>query len=215
MPGAIRGHRTTPLNAMGGLFVDPWQSARRTVAVIGFGWAGAAGTTLVAYLALGLEAVPISVGVVVCLAFALALILLHRAWWLGVLSAVPSLFILVGAVQYAPEAALERRGVRESVVVVADTATGFTLERLDGTELKEKYDYNGDLGAPEVGDRFDIIRDPEGEVPLAEADDVDSSGRMGGLITGVVAWTLMAALAGRRGHLRRRRGLDSTENVPL
>ncbi|MFM9499943.1 AAA family ATPase [Streptomyces galilaeus] len=49
-----------------------------------------------------------------CLVFVIVLRLLHRAWWLAVLSVVPALFILVGSVQYAPEAALDRRGVRET-----------------------------------------------------------------------------------------------------
>ncbi|MEZ3179845.1 hypothetical protein KYY02_14475 [Streptomyces pimonensis] len=33
-----------------------------------------------------------------------------------------------------------------------------------------------------------------------------SGGRLGGLIGGLVAWTLMAALAGGHGHARRRWG---------
>ncbi|MDG9709309.1 hypothetical protein [Streptomyces sp. DH10] len=214
MPGI--GSRITPLSRMGGLAVDPWKSARRTAGVAAFGWASAAAITGLAYLTLGSKAVPIMVGVALCITFALFLLLLHRAVWLTALSAAPALFVLVGAVQYAPEAALEQRGVRESVVIVADSAAGtssenhrFTLRGTDGKELEEKLGFDGDAWAPEVGDRLDVIRDPEGAVPMEQADDVDAAGRLGGLIGGTVTWTLMAVLAGWRGHVRRRRGRDS------
>ncbi|GGV57907.1 hypothetical protein GCM10010294_05010 [Streptomyces griseoloalbus] len=204
---------------MGGHAVDPWRSFRRTVGVVLFGWAAAAVTAGASYLALRWVWVPIAVGVVLCLAFVVLLALLHRAGWIALLSLVPALFILVGAVQYAPEAALEVRGVRESVVIVADSATGkdgknhrLTLRTADGGELEERLTHNGS-GAPGVGDRFDVIRDPEGVVPMEQADDVDAAGRLGGLIAGLVAWTLMAVLAGRRGHVRRRQG--KTESLLL
>ncbi|MER7112551.1 hypothetical protein [Streptomyces sp. NPDC000229] len=208
--------RTTPLRRMGGYAVDPWKSARRTAALVLFGWAAAAATTWIAHLALGWEAVPIMVGTALCVAFAVTLALLHRAFWLAVLSAVPALFILIGAVDYAPEAVLERRGVRERVEIVADSATGtasdnhrFTLRATDGSLLEEKLEYNGDVWAPEVGDRLDVVRDPEGVVPMEQADHVDASGRLSGLVGGAVTWTLMAVLAGRRGHVRRRLGRES------
>lgn len=204
---------------MGGYAVDPWQSVRRTVAVVVYGWVAAAATAGASYLALRWVWVPIAVGVVLCLAFVVLLMLLHRAGWIALLSLVPALFILVGAVQYAPEAALEVRGVRESVVIVADSAAGtggknhrFTLRTEDGEELEERLTYNGS-GGPRVGDRFDVIRDPEGVVPMEQADEVDAAGRLGGLISGLVAWTLMAVLAGRRGHVRRRQG--KTESLLL
>jgi hypothetical protein len=44
---------------------------------------------------------------------------------------------------------------------------------------------------------------------MEQADDVDAAGRLGGLVGGTVTWTLMAVLAGWRGHVRRRRGRDS------
>ncbi|MFD5341475.1 hypothetical protein [Streptomyces hawaiiensis] len=197
--------------------VAPWKSVRRTVAVVILGWATAVGTTGVAYLTLGSQWIPITVGVVLCLAFAVALLLLHQALWLTVLSSVPALFVLVGAVQYAPEAALELRGVRENVVIVADSAAGtssnnhrFTLRATNGNELEEKLGHDGDMWAPKVGDRLDVIHDPKGEVPMEQADDVDAAGRMGGLIAGTVGWTLIAVLAGWRGHVRRRRGLGES-----
>ncbi|WP_435284849.1 hypothetical protein [Streptomyces koelreuteriae] len=186
---------------------------RRTVAVVFIGWAAAAGTAGLAYLTLGSEWIPITVGVALCLAFAVALLVLHQALWLTVLSSVPTLFVLVGAVQYAPEAALELRGVRERVVIVADSATGpasdnhrFTLRAADGEELEEKLVFDGAVWAPEVGDQLDVVRDPEGVVPMEQADDVDAAGRLEGLISGTVGWTLIAVLAGWRGHVRRRRG---------
>ncbi|KOT35832.1 hypothetical protein ADK41_24285 [Streptomyces caelestis] len=197
---------------MGGYAVDPWRSFRRTVGVVLFGWAAAAVTAGASYLALRWVWVPIAVGVPLCLAFAVFLMLLHRAGWIALLSFVPGLFILVGAVQYAPEAALEVRGVRESVAIVADSVdeTGgdnhrFTLRTADGEELAERFTYNGS-GAPRAGDRFDVLRDPEGVAPMERADEVDAAGRLNGLIGGLVAWTLMAVLAGRRGHVRRRCG---------
>ncbi|MDQ1015298.1 hypothetical protein [Streptomyces afghaniensis] len=212
----IRGSGTTPPSGTDGSAVAPWKSARRTAGLAVFGWASAAATTGVAYLTLGSEVVPIVVGFLLCFVFAVLLLLLHRAVWLAVLSAVPSLFVLVGSVQYAPEAALEQRGVREHVVLVADTAAGtsnnnhrFTLRGSDGKELEEKLEFNGDAWAPKVGDRLDVMRDPEGAVPMEQADEVDATGRLGGLVGGTVTWTLMAVLAGWRGHVRRRRGRDS------
>ncbi|WP_309061874.1 hypothetical protein [Streptomyces sp.] len=213
----MRRSTIRPLSSMGGYAVDPWRSVRRTVGVALFGWAAAAVTAGVSYLTLRWVAVPIMVGTALCVAFAVLLAVLHRAAWIALVSLAPALFILVGAVQYAPEAALEVRGVRESVVIVADSTdeTGgdnhrFTLRTADGEELGERLTHNGDVGAPEVGDRLDVIRDPEGVVPMEPADDVDPAGRLGGLIAGLVAWTLMAVLAGRRGHVRRRRGKEDS-----
>ncbi|GAA2640800.1 hypothetical protein [Streptomyces vastus] len=56
----------------------------------------------------------------------------------------------------------------------------------------------------ESRDRIDVVRDPQGEVPMEGAEDVDASGRLDGLIGGTATWTLMAVLAGWRGHVRRR-----------
>jgi hypothetical protein len=207
---------------MGGYAVDPWQSVRRTLAVLAFGWFAAAGTAGVSYLALRWVAVPIGVGILLCLTFAVLLALLHRAAWIALLSLVPAVFVLVGAVQYAPEAALQARGVRERVVIVADSAEGtggknhrYTLRTSDGEELDERLTYNGDAWAPEVGDRLDVVLDPEGVVPMEKADEVDPAGRLNGLIAGVVAWTLLTLLAGRRGHVRRRKGKDESPLLSL
>ncbi|MDT9690568.1 hypothetical protein Q5762_19915 [Streptomyces sp. P9(2023)] len=185
-----------------------------------FAWAIAAANTCIAYVTFGSNWIPIMIGVLLCFAFTVLLILLHRAWWLALLSTMPSLFVLVGSVQYAPEGALDRLGVRESVVVAADSAAGtssknhrLTLRGMDGNELEEKLTYRGRSGAPEVGDRLDIVRDPDGKVPMAQADTVDASGEFGTLVGGTVMWTLMAILAGRRGHVLRRRGHELGEPI--
>ncbi|MBT3151233.1 hypothetical protein HTV45_10100 [Streptomyces sp. CHD11] len=210
-----------PSSATGGYAVDPWRSLRRTVGVVLFGWAAAAVTAGVSYLALRWVWVPIAVGVLLCLGFVVLLGLLHRAAWIALLSVLPGILILVGAVQYAPEAALEVRGVRESVVVVADSATGkgnknhrLTLRTADGEELAERFTYNGS-GAPRVGERFDVIRDPDGVVPMERADQVDAAGRLGSLIAGLGAWTLLAVPAGWRGHVRRRQGRTDSPLMSL
>lgn len=141
-----------------------------------FGWAAAAVTAGASYLALRWAWVPIAVGVPLFLAFAFLLMLLRRAGWIALLSFVPGLFVLVGAVRYAPEAAWEVRGVRESVVVVADSADGtggdnhrFTLRTADGEEPEERLTCNGDGSGPEAGDRLDVLCDPEGVAPMGQA----------------------------------------------
>ncbi|MDN3267945.1 hypothetical protein [Streptomyces sp. MA15] len=201
----------------GGEGVSPWRSVRRTVWVTLCGWAAALVTAGVSYLALRWVAVPIVVGVLLCLTFAWLLMWLHRAGWIALLSLAPGLFVLVGAVQYAPELALEVRGVRESVVIVADSAAGtggknhrYTLRGEDGRELDERLTYNGDAWSPQVGERLDVVRDPEGVVPMERADEVDPSGRLGGAVAGLAAWTLMTPVAGWRGHVRRRQGKEGS-----
>ncbi|WP_433543713.1 hypothetical protein ACQPZG_00365 (plasmid) [Streptomyces sp. CA-294286] len=185
-------------------------SVRATLWVLLVAWGIAAANTGLAYVTLGMDFVPIAAGVLGCLVFVIVLRLLHRAWWLAVLSVVPALFILVGSVQYAPEAALDRRGVRETVTITADSAAGtasknhrFTLVGTGG-ELDETLEYRGSNPGYRVGDRIEILRDPQGAVPLEDAADVDPEGRLGGLVTGVAAWTGMTLLAGWRGHVRRR-----------
>jgi hypothetical protein len=181
-----------------------------TLGVLLLAWAIAAGNTGIAYVTLGNDVVPIVTGCLAVLVFVVVLRVLHHAWWLALLSLVPGVFLLVGTVQYAPEAALERRGVRESVVVTADSAEGtsskdhrFTLVGPDG-ELEETLRYRGSNPGIRVGDRLEVIRDPEGVVPPAEADEVDPEGRLSGLITGVTGWTVITLAAGWRGHYLRR-----------
>ncbi|MEU4880949.1 hypothetical protein AB0G19_10870 [Streptomyces althioticus] len=200
----------------GGDGVSPWRSLRRAAWVALCGWAAALVTACVSYLALRWVAVPIVVGLALCLAFGGLLVWLHRAGWIALLSLAPGLMVLVGAVQYAPELALEVRGVRESVVIVADSADGaggknhrLTLRTGDGRELAERMTYKGD-GAPRPGQRLDVIRDPDGVVPMERADQVDAAGRLHGAFAGLVTWTLMAALAGWRGHVRRRQGKEGS-----
>ncbi|NYI08196.1 hypothetical protein [Allostreptomyces psammosilenae] len=164
----------------------------------------------VSYLALSTVGVPIVLGVVLCFAFGAAVVALHRAWWLGFLSLLPSVMVLVGAVQYAPEAALEQRGVREQVTIVGADVTGnrhrFELQKADGTVLDESLDYQGSSPPYSPGDNITVIRDPEGVVPLEEATRVDSAGRLGTLLAGISGWTLIAPLAVGRGHIRRIHG---------
>lgn len=183
-----------------------------TLVVAGLGWAIAAANTGISYLAVGTDWIPISTGLIGCLAFALLLCLLHHAWWLALVSFLPAVFVLVGSVQYAPEAALDVRGVRESVRITADSAADsgsnnhrFTLVGPKG-KLGEPLTYSGSDPEWEVGDRLDVISDPEGVVPLEAASDVDSDGRLGTLGMGVAGWTAITLLAGRRGFVRRRAG---------
>ncbi|MFF7725481.1 hypothetical protein [Streptomyces sp. NPDC008001] len=182
-----------------------------TFAVVGLGWAIAAVNTGISYLALGTGLVPIITGLVGCFAFVVALRVLHCAWWLAFLSFLPALFVLVGSVQYAPEAALDDRGIRETVRVAGDSAadggTGhhFTLIGPAG-KLKETLDHDGDHPKWKVGDRIEVVHDPQGVVPLEAASDVDPDTQLGCLAMGVTGWTGITLLAGRRGFVRRRAG---------
>ncbi|MGC4945895.1 hypothetical protein ACLQ2N_06715 [Streptomyces sp. DT224] len=183
-----------------------------TLAVVVLGWVIAAVNTGISYLALGLVAVPISTGLIGCFGFLAVLRVLHCAWWLAVLSALPALVVLVGSVQYAPEAVLDGRGVRETVRITADSATlsggshhRFTLEGPLG-ELKETLNYDGDDPDWAVGDRIEVISDPKGVVPMAAASDVHSDATLGLLVMGAVGWTCITLLAGLRGFVRRREG---------
>jgi hypothetical protein len=94
-----------------------------TLIVMGFGWIIAAANTGISYLALGMDVIPIITGFIGCCVFVIVLRFLHHAWWLAFLSLLPAVFVLVGSVQYAPEAALDSRGVRETVRIAADSAT--------------------------------------------------------------------------------------------
>ncbi|MEU9508271.1 hypothetical protein AB0D32_18575 [Micromonospora sp. NPDC048170] len=165
--------------------------------------------TGVAYVAVSTKAVPISTGVILCLVFVIAVRLLHRAVWLAFLAVVPALLVLVGSVQFAPEAVLEGRGVRQEVTIVAVEVTGkrhaFTLQGADG-RLDEPLIYQGSNPNHRVGDRLAVLTDPEGKVELEVADRVDSGGMLGMLLLGGAGWTCIALLAGWRGHVRRRKG---------
>ncbi|MEI5102511.1 hypothetical protein RB200_33425 [Streptomyces sp. PmtG] len=178
-----------------------------TLGLVVIGWIIAAANTGISYLAVGTVAVPISTGVVACLVHVLLVCFLHRAWWLGVLSVLPAVFVLVGSVQYAPEAALDRRGERHSVRVVADSAADggnnhrFTVVGRSG-ELDETLNYDGSDPDWKIGDRLDVITDPEGVVPMEAAADVDPGGQLGTLAMGAAGWTALTLLAGRRGYVR-------------
>ncbi|MFD9410121.1 hypothetical protein ACFWBN_24345 [Streptomyces sp. NPDC059989] len=183
-----------------------------TLVVVGLGWIIAAANTGISYLALGMDVIPTITGFIGCLAFVIFLRFLHHAWWLAFFSCLPAVFVLVGSVQYAPEATLDSRGVRETVRIAADSAADdggsnhrFTLIGRSG-ELKETLDYDGSDPEWKVGDRIEVISDPEGVVPLEAASDVDPGSQLGTLVIGVVGWTGVTLLAGRRGFVRRRAG---------
>ncbi|SEB71363.1 hypothetical protein [Streptomyces sp. TLI_105] len=132
----------------------------RTAALTLCLWASAGAVTAVSYLLPSADWIAIGLGVVLFLLFGILLHVVHRGVWLVLLAALPALLVLVGAVQYPPELALERYGVRESVVVTDDSAasTGgknhrLTLRRADGQVLAERLVYRG-TGAPKVGDPF-------------------------------------------------------------
>jgi hypothetical protein len=182
-----------------------------TPVMVGLGWIIAAANTRISYLALGMDVIPIITSLIGCLVLAILLRFLHHAWWLAFFSFLPSVFVLVGSVQYAPEAALDSRGVRETVRITADSAAvgdsnhRFTLTGRSG-ELEETLDYAGDDPDWKVGDRIEVISDPEGVIPLEAASDVDPGSQLGALAMGVVGWTGITLLAGRRGFMRRRAG---------
>jgi hypothetical protein len=182
----------------------------RALLLVLLAWAVAGAIAGLSYLVPGLIGVPIVLGILMGVGFLVAVIALHRAYWLAFLALVPGLLVLIGAVQHAPEAVLEQRGVRERVTVVTEEVTGrrhhFELRTAGGEVLDERL--ASGLSSPpyEVGDTLAIIRDPEGVVPLMEAADVDASEKRGMLIMGASGWTLIALYAVRRGHVRRRHG---------
>ncbi|MFI2213468.1 hypothetical protein [Streptomyces sp. NPDC020141] len=216
MPDAdMRATRTEtrPPRPGEGTGVSVGTSVRRTLVVIALGLSFAAGNTFIAYLTMGYEFIPVGTGVLFGLVFALALRHLHRAWWLAVLSIVPSLMVLVlGSVDYAPDLTLEYRGIHERVTITADSAAGTTGGRHQytlvgpGGELAEKMVWTGSSSEYAVGDRIEILRDPEGVVPIKDATRVDSVMMLDWVVWGLGAWIVMALVAGRRGHVRRRKG---------
>ncbi|MFI6944791.1 hypothetical protein [Streptomyces sp. NPDC050422] len=184
-----------------------------TLAVVVLGWVVAAVNTGISYLALGTDAIPIVIGLIGCIVFAIVLRFLHCAWWLAVLSFLPAVFVLVRSVQYAPEVTLDGRACARPCAspptVLRRTADRinhrFTLEGRLG-ELKETLDYDEDHPDWGVGDRIEVISDPKGVVPLDAASHVDSGGQPGTLVMGVVGWTCITFLAGLRGFVRRSAG---------
>lgn len=182
-----------------------------TLIVVALGWIIAAANAGISYLSLGTEVIPIITGFMGCVVILILLRFLHCAWWLAFLSLLPAVFVLVGSVGYAPEAALDDRGVRNTVRISADSATDgnsnhrFTLTGPTG-ELKETLDYDGDHPQWKVGDQLDVMSDPQGVVPLQAASDVDPGSELETLAMGVIGWTGITLLAGRRGFIRRRAG---------
>ncbi|WP_201753970.1 hypothetical protein [Micromonospora rubida] len=182
--------------------------------VVLLGLAVAGLSVAVAYVTVGWpKAVPISTGLALCVVFAVAVGVLHRAAWLAFLSMVPALFVLVGSVQLAPEAVLEERGVRQQVTIVGVEVAGkrhaFTL-RGDEGPLDEPMIYRGSNPGYRIGGTLVVLTDPDGVVALRAADRVDSRGRLVALAFGAAGWAVIALLAGWRGHVRRREGRFET-----
>ncbi|MBP1780377.1 hypothetical protein AB0B62_08000 [Micromonospora chalcea] len=189
-------------------------SLTMTAVLVGFGLAVIVVTAAVGHLTVGLPiAVPISVGLVGCLAFAVGLRLLHRGWWLTLLSVLPALFVLVGAVQLAPESVLRERGVAQQVTITDVQTAGkrheFALQG-DAGRLDEPLVYRGSSPGYRVGQRLTVLVDPRGEVELTDARDVDPDGKRGMLVFGAAGWTLFALVGGWRGHVSRARGRAAT-----
>ncbi|MDT0342691.1 hypothetical protein [Streptomyces litchfieldiae] len=191
----------------------------RAALLVLLAWAVAGTITAVSYLALGVIAVPILTGVVLGVGFVVAVIATHQAFWLGLLALVCGLPVLVGAVQYAPEAALDRRGVAQEVVITDVDVTGkrheFRLSTVAGEALAERLDYQGSSPPYQIGDRLTVISDPEGTVPLEDAAKVDPDAKLGMLGGGTAVWTLIALYAARRGHVRRRNGKSLSDTPAL
>ncbi|WP_435149511.1 hypothetical protein [Micromonospora aurantiaca (nom. illeg.)] len=189
-------------------------SLTMTAVLVGFGLAVIAVSAVVGHLTVGLPiAVPISVALAGCLAFAVGLRLLHRGWWLTLLSVLPALFVLVGTVQLAPESVLRERGVAQQVTITDVQTAGkrheFVLQG-DTGRLDEPLVYRGSSPGYRVGQRLTVVVDPRGEVELADARDVDPDGKRGMLMLGAAGWTLLALVGGWRGHVSRARGRAAT-----
>ncbi|MFD6563443.1 hypothetical protein [Micromonospora profundi] len=210
---SVQSHPPTPVRVVSAR--SALWSVAMTAALIGFGLAVIAVATAVGYLAVGLpNAVPIVVGLAGCMAFAIALGVLHRGWWLSVLSVAPALLVLVGAVQLAPEAVLQQRGVAQQVTITDVQTTGkrhaFGLQG-DTGRLDEPLVYRGSSPGYRVGQRLTVLIDPQGRVDLTDAQDVDPAGKQRMLVLGATGWALFALLAGWRGHVSRARGRAASE----
>ncbi|MDT0266776.1 hypothetical protein RM844_10780 [Streptomyces sp. DSM 44915] len=183
----------------------------RALVLVLAAWVVVAAIALASYLSLSVVAVPIVVGVVLTIGFVVAVVGVHQAFWLGFLALLPGVAVLVGAVQYAPEAALEFRGERAEVTVADVEVSGkrheFDLVRTaDGVALGETLVYQGSSPPYAVGTTLAVLVDPEGEVSMEVADRVDPAGKMALLLAGGGAWSVIGAYAARRGLLRRRQG---------
>ncbi|MEV6104373.1 hypothetical protein AB0M28_06590 [Streptomyces sp. NPDC051940] len=193
-----------------------WRSTRRTLILVLLAWLITAAIAGVSYVALGHVWVPIFVGVALGIGFATGVALLHRAAWLALLSIAPGAFVLIGAVQFAPEAALEQRGVTERVVLTVDEEAtsgnhnAFSMVTEDGRRLDQDFVYQGSNPPYRSGDRLAVVVDPEGVVEPEDSRDVDPAEERGHLVGGAVGWTLVALCAGWRGHVRRRKGRNSS-----
>jgi hypothetical protein len=181
------------------------------VVLLGLAFTGL--NTAIAYAMVGSTAISIVTGLLLCLIFFIVVHALHRANWLSLLSIIPGLLVLVGSVQFAPHLALEARGVRQEVTIVGAEGAGrrhtFTLEGKDGP-LGEPLIFQGGDPGYKVGDVLTVLIDPDGVIELEDAARVDSTAALGMLAFGGGGWTVIALLAGWRGHVRRREGRFAT-----
>ncbi|MFC7479253.1 hypothetical protein ACFQX7_03135 [Luedemannella flava] len=190
----------------------------RTALVVLLGALFVALNTAIGYVMVGATWVAISTGVLLCLLFVVAVRALHRATWLSVLSLLPAFLVLVGSVQLAPELVLQQRGERHEVTILADRVVGKSHSYLLGSDkvsvLAEPLTYSGDYPPYKAGDRLTVVIDPRGVVELEDASMVDPAGKVTALVMGLTGWTLIALLAGWRGHRRRHRRARQVRHDP-
>ena len=192
-------------------FAPPPKPIRTTVATVAVALGAAAaalGNVALSQATPGLDIMPIMIGAIICLGVATAVAVLHGGRWLMLLSFAPSVLVLVGTVQLPPERALSDRGNAVEVEIVDESSQGASHEYVldDGSgELPEHLEYRGSGTPYEVGDRLTVLVDPDGQVPLEDAEQVDPDGKLRMIIMGVVGWVVVIALAGWRGHVRRHR----------
>ncbi|MFJ2823275.1 hypothetical protein ACIO7M_19475 [Streptomyces toxytricini] len=93
----VRRTRTTPLRDMGGYAVDGQRLVRITLALMLYGWAVAAGVFVLGRARAVWAAVPYITVTFTGLAFALALVMLHRATWAALLSLAGLAAMVAGA----------------------------------------------------------------------------------------------------------------------
>ncbi|MFC7479254.1 hypothetical protein ACFQX7_03140 [Luedemannella flava] len=177
--------------------------------VVLLGAAVAAGNTALTFATMGLGEpfLPFIVGFFLCVSFLVAVGLLHSARWLAILSLLPALFVMVGSSQLAPELALQQRGVRHEVTILdyryVNNEHTFTVRGDEAGVLAQPLTYAGPTAPYQVGDRLAVVVDPQGVIEIMPAGDVDPDGKVAVLVVGLIGWTVIAMLAGWRGHVRR------------
>ena len=131
----------------------------------------------------------------------------HRAVGMAVF-ALALVFPMVGTASFGPDLALERNAEPVTGVVIdigveqtnheeneESWKTTYTFADEDGDELGT-VDYRGDKQAHglEIGDHTELMADPDGELPLKLAEDVDSAADIGMTAMGAVLFVLGVAV---------------------